>query len=319
MKSILCIVAASLIAALPAAAQPWPAKTVRIMVPNAPGSGPDLLARLASDRLARLLAMSFVVENNTAGAGIVAARNAAKSAPDGYTLLIGTVTSLAINPFVFAELPYRPERDFAGAAMVYDTSSQVVAVHPEVPAGNLAELIALAKSQPGKLAYAADRGLASIVGEWMFRTAGAPITLIPYKSPAQSLTDTSAGRTQAIIISLAAIDSLRKAGKLRVLAVISVKRFPGLPELPAVAETLPGFNGNGWSTLVAPTGTPVEILRRINQATDQVVREREYTQRLLALGYTIDGAGTLESIAEFHRSEREKWGRVIRELGIKPE
>jgi len=318
MKSLLCILAASLIAALPAAAQPWPAKTVRIMVPNAPGSGPDLLARLASDRLARLLAMSFVVENNTAGAGIVAARNAAKSAPDGYTLLIGTVTSLAINPFVFAELPYRPERDFAGAAMVYDTSSQVVAVHPEVPAANLAELIALAKSQPGKLAYAADRGLASIVGEWMFRTAGAPITLIPYKSPAQSLTDTSAGRTQAIIISLAAIDNLRRAGKLRVLAVISVKRFPGLPDLPAVAETLPGFNGNGWSTLVA-AGTPVEILRRINQATDQVVREREYTQRLLALGYTIDGAGTLESIAEFHRSEREKWGRVIRELGIKPE
>jgi tripartite-type tricarboxylate transporter receptor subunit TctC len=307
-----------LLAAAGAAAQGWPARPVRVIVPNAPGAVPDLVTRLATDRLGKVLGASFVVENNTAGAGIVAAQTVAKAAPDGYTLGVGTITSLATNPNMFQSLPYRPE-DFVGAAMVYEVGSQVVAVHPDVPAKSLPELFALAKAQPGKLAYAADRGLASIVGEWMHRTAGVQITLIPYKVPSQSLTDTAGGRTQMIIISIPAIENLRRAGKLRVLAVSSAKRFPLLPDVPTIAETLPGFSAGGWSALVAPAGTPQEMLLRINRATDQVVRDAEYQQRLLAFGLTIENAGTLESIAEFFRAEREKWGRVIREVGIKPE
>lgn len=310
---------AAMIAAASACAQTWPTKSVKIVVPNAPGSIPDLVARLAADRIAKTLGTSFVVENNTAGAGLVAAQTAARAAPDGYTLFVGTITSFAINPNLFKSLPYRPEQDFVGAALVYDGSAQVVAVHPELPAKSLAELFALAKSEPGRIAYGADRGLASILGEWMKKTAGVDITLISYKVPSQSLSDTAAGRTQMLIISIPLIDSMLKSGKLRVLAVSSPRRFPGLPDIPSIAETLPGVHASGWSALVAPTGTPVEILQRLNRATAQVVRDPEYTQRLLSFGLTADSAGTLESIAELFRSERERWGKIIREAGIAPE
>jgi tripartite-type tricarboxylate transporter receptor subunit TctC len=311
---------AALVAATPAVAQTsYPSKPVKILVPNAPGAIPDLIARLVGERLGRILNTSFVIENNTAGAGIVSAQTAAKAPADGYTLFVGTITSMALNPHLFASLPYNPEKDFVPVAMVYDVGSQVLAVHPDLPAKNLRELIALAKSQPGRISYAADRGLASIIGEWMFRTAGAPATLIPYKSPSQSVTDTAAGRTQAIIISIPPIEAMRKSGKLRLLAVTSLKRFPTLPDVPAVSETLPGFNGSGWSSLMAPAGTPRDILQKLNRATDQAVKEPEYQQRLLAMGYFIEDAGTLDEIAQLQRAERDKWGRIIRELGIKPE
>ena len=315
----ICIAVGIMLAAASAGAQTWPAKAVKVIVPNAPGSTPDVVARLATDRIAKALGISFVVENNTAGAGLVAAQTAARAAPDGYTLFVGTITSFAINPHLFKSLPYRPEQDFVGAALIYDGSAQVVAGHPDLPAKSLAELFAMAKSEPGRLAYGADRGLASIVGEWTKKTAGVDITLIPYKVPSQSLSDTAAGRTQMIIISIPLIDSMLKAGRLRVLAVSSPRRFPGLPDIPTIAETLPGVHASGWSALVAPAGTPVEILQRFNRATAQVVKDPEYTQRLLGFGLTADSAGTLESIAELFRSERERWGKIIREAGIKPE
>ena len=302
-----------------ARAQAWPAKPVKVIVPNAPGAIPDVITRVAADRLSKALGAAFVVENNTAGAGLVAAQAAARAAPDGYTLFVGTVTTLALNLHLFRSLPYRPDSDFVGAVMLYDTGSQSLAVHPEVPAKNLAEFIALAKSRPGKLAYAADRGLASVVGEWLKKAAGIDIVLIPYKAPSQSLSDTAAGRTQAIIISLPAIDNLRKSGKLRMLAVSSAKRFPGLPDVPAMSETLPGFNASGWSALVAPAGTPIEILRRINRAAEPVMDDPDYRQKLLAFGITTEGAGTVESIAQFFKSERERWGTIIRDVGITPE
>jgi tripartite-type tricarboxylate transporter receptor subunit TctC len=314
---LLCIGFAAL--AGNALAQAWPAKPVKIIVPNAPGTLPDVVMRLFTDRLSRGLGTSVVIDNNTAGAGLVAAQAAARSAPDGYTFFVATVTSFAINPNLFTSLPYDPERDFAPAAMIYDAGSQVIAIHPDVPAKNLAELIALAKAQPGKLSYAADRGLASIVGEWLNKVAGTRIQLIPYKSPSQSLSDTAAGRTQMVIISVAAVEALRKSGKLRVLAVVSAKRFPALSDVPTVSETLPGFHAAGWSALVAPAGTPADILQRVNREMDLIAREPAVVQRLLEFGLTSNGAGTLRSIAEFMRSERERWGVIIREVGIKPE
>jgi tripartite-type tricarboxylate transporter receptor subunit TctC len=310
---------AFIVAAGHAGAQAWPARPVKIIVPHAPGSMPDVITRLVADRLGKILGASFVLENNTAGAGLVAAQAAARAAPDGYTFFVGTGTVLAISPHLFQSVPYRPLEDFAGTGMIYDTGSQVVAVHPDVPAKNLAELFALAKQHPGKLSYAADRGLASMVGELLKKTAGVDITLIPYKVPAHSLSDTAAGRTQMIIISIPAIDSLRKAGKLRVLAVTSSKRFPALPDVPTIAETLPGFRTAGWTSLVAPAGTPPDILQRMNGAMDQAVKDPEYRQRLLGFGVTVEGAGSLEWVAQHIRSEHERWGKIIRELGIRPE
>ncbi len=311
--------AAVLVAAGNCPAQGWPAKPVKVVIPNGPGSTPDVVTRLVTDRLAKQLGTAFVIENNTAGAGLVAAQNAAHAAADGYTLFVGTITSFAVNPHMFKSLPYQPDRDFVGAALVYDGSAQVVAVHPDVPAKNLAELFAFARSQPGKLAYAADRGLASILGEWMNKAAGVEVTLIAYKVPSQSLSDTAAGRTQMIIVSIPLIESFLKSGRLRVLAVSSPRRFPGLPNVPAISETLPGVSASGWSALVAPIGTPAEILQRINRATDEIVKEPDYKRRLLAFGLTVEGAGTLDSIAELFRSERARWGRIIKDVGVKPE
>ncbi len=302
-----------------ATAQVWPSKPVKIIVPNAPGSSPDVVTRLAADRLGRLLGASFVIENNTAGAGLVAAQNAARAAPDGYTWFVGTITSFAINPNLFKSLPYRPTEDFVGAALVYDGSAQVVAVHPELPVKSLGELFALAKAKPGTLAYAADRGLASILGEWMKKTAGVQMTLIPYKVPSQSLSDTAAGRTQMIVVSIPLIENLMKSGRLRVIAVSSPARFPGLPDVPTIAETLPGVHASGWSALVSAAGTPTDILVRVNRATERVVKDPDYTQRLLGFGLTAESAGTLESVAELFRTERERWGQIIREIGNTPE
>lgn len=310
---------AAMLAATSAAAQTWPAKPVKVLVPNAPGTTPDIVTRLATDRLGKLLGASFVIENNTAGAGLVAAQTASRAPADGYTLFVGTITSFGVNPNLFKSLPYRPEKDFVGAAFIYDGSAQVVAVHPDVPAKNLGELIAMAKAQPGKFAYAADRGLASIVGEWMKRTAGADITLIPYKTPSHSLSDTAAGRTQMIIISVGLIDSMLKSGKLRVLAVSSPKRYPGMPNVPTISETVPGVHASGWSALVAPAGTPRDILQKINTGMAQIVKEPEYGQKLLGFGLTAESAGTLDSISEHFRNERERWARIIQAAGIKPE
>ena len=302
-----------------ASAQTWPAKPVKFIVPNAAGSVPDVIARMLGDRLSLALGRQFVVENNTAGAGLVAAQVAGRSAPDGYTFFLGTIVSLATNQYMFKSLPYDPERDFTPVAMLYDSGAFAIAVHPDVAAGSLSELIALAKAQPGKLSYAADRGLASIVGEWLNKVVGTQIVLVPYKAVAQSLQDTVAGRTQMIIISTAAVDSLRRAGKLRVLAVSSINRFPGLKDIPTISETVPGFHAAGWSSLVAPTGTPAEILQRLNRETDRFLKEPEVIERLLGFGLTTSGAGTPQSVAEFVRNERERWGRIMKEVGVQPE
>ncbi|MDO8598376.1 MAG: tripartite tricarboxylate transporter substrate-binding protein, partial [Sulfuricaulis sp.] len=190
----------------------------------------------------------------------------------------------------------------------------------DIPARNLAELIALAKSQPGKLSYATDTtGYIPIVGQWFNKLAGTDIVAIPYKNVSLMLQDTVAGRTQVLITSIAAMESHRRVGKLRVLGVTSPNRFPGFADVPTVAETLPGFRAGGFGILVAPTGTPADIIRTLNAAVDPLVKEPEFVQRLLSFGYTASDAGTPQSLAEFIRAEGELWDRIIKDVGIQPE
>jgi tripartite-type tricarboxylate transporter receptor subunit TctC len=306
------------IASCGAHAQTYPVKPVKILIPNAPGTAPDVAARMLAEKLSRSLGQQFLPENNFAGSGLVAAQQAAKATPDGYTLFTGSASALVSNPYVFKSVGYDTLRDFMPLGHLAETG-YMLAVHPDVPVKSIPEWIALAKAQPGKLSYAADAGVAGIVGAWFNKTAGIDVVHVPYKALAPSIQDTVAGRTQMILVSAVAIDSMVKAGKLRPIAMTSARRYESMAHIPTVAETLPGFAVGGWFVRAAPSGLPMPIAQRLNSEVDQFLKEPQVIERYRAFGFENNGAGTLDSLREFVRSELEKWGRITREAGVQPQ
>ena len=312
---ILLGAAALLATAGGAAAQAWPAKPVRMICPVSAGTTSDIALRMIADRLSQAFSRQFYVDNVLGGMGLIATQTAARAAPDGYTFYLAGVGVLAADRHMFKTLPYDPERDFVPVAVLYDSAAFAVAVHPDVPAKSVTELIALAKAQPGKLSYGSDSvGVTSIPGIWFNKVAGTDILPVPYKSPAQMMQDVVAGRTQVVFTTVALLDPFRKAGKLRVLAVTSARRFPAWGDVPTISETLPAFNKIvGIGLLIAPAGTPADILQRFNRELDVILREPDVVQRLLSFGYTVSpsGAGTPQGIADFMRAERENWDKML--------
>ncbi|MFM9966886.1 MAG: Bug family tripartite tricarboxylate transporter substrate binding protein [Burkholderiales bacterium] len=300
-------------------AQTYPVKSVRFIIPNGAGSQPDVVARMVSERLSRNLGQQFLVENNIAGAGLVGAQQAAKSAPDGYTLFMGSASAMASNPVMFKSLPYDPVKDFVPVAGLVDNGPYVLAVHPDVPVKTFSEWLALAKSRPGKLSFAADAGLAGIIGKWLNKTAGIDVTHIPYKVIATSVQDTAGGRVEMILISPVAIAPFTSSGKLRIIGITSAKRFPGMESIPTVAETLPGFQIGGWFMLTAPTGTPGDVTQRLNREVDGFLKLPETLERFRGFGFTTAGAGTTQSLQEFLRTEQARWALIAKEVGIEPQ
>ena len=318
MRKLILFMLAAVVAGS-AHAQSWPTKPMRIVVPNGAGSAPDLLSRLWAERMGKVLGQSVVVENNIAGGGLVAAQTSARATPDGYNLFLATVVTHATNPHMYKSLPYDPVKDFSPIAILMDDGPYIVGVHPNVPAKNFAELLALVKANPNKYSFAADAGLAGIAGRWLWKTAGADIVYVPYKQIAPSLQDVVGGRIEAIIISPSAADAFIKSGKLRIIGVTSKRRFPGAEHLAPVSDTLPGVDFGGWFTVSAPAGTPQEVIQRINRETAEFLKIPEVDTRIRGFGWFSNGAGTPQSVGEFWRTEREKWGRIIREVGIQPE
>ena len=307
---------------MPAAfAQSWPAKPVRIIVSTGPGLATDIMARLLTDRLSKNLGQQFVVENIAGAAGILGAQTAARAAPDGYTAYFAPASALATNHLLFKSVPYDSLRDFTAVAMVCDTGPFVITVQPELPVKTLPELIAYAKSNPDKLSYAFDisSGYAAIIGQLINRRMNAGMTEVPYKATAQALQDTMTGRTQLMIGSIPASDAFVKAGKLRRIAVSSEKRFAAIPDVPAIAETIPGFNIDGWFAMVAPTGTPAPIVQRLNHEIDVVLKDAEVLQRINQFGLGTSGAGTPQSTGDFIRAQRDRWAGIVKELDIQPQ
>ncbi len=304
-----------------ALAQAWPAKTVRIILGGSPGGTPDIASRLLADRYTRVFGRQFLVENVTGAGGIAAAQLVAKAAPDGYTLLFALNSQLVSNLYTYKSLPYDPAKDFIPVAMVVDTAPFVIAVNAEVRADNLPQLLAAAREQPGKLSYAitAANATAGIAGEWLNHVAGVKMVQVPYKITAQAIQDTVAGRTEVIIISPAVIQSFVKAGKLRFIAVTSARRLPGMDDVATVGETVPGFQVGGWFALMAPAGTPAEIVQHLNREADAFLKDEEVAQRLRQMSMAGSGAGTPQSIAAQMRAERELWARIVKDLDIKPE
>lgn len=303
-----------------ASAQAWPAKPVKLIVSQAAGGAPDIVARLVSDRLARAWGQQVIVENRPGSGNIIGAQLAARAAPDGYTLFFATAAALVTNPYTFKALPYDPARDFVPVGMV-GKAPFLVLVHPSVQAKTLGELIAFEKSQPGKLTYATDgpRNFSGMVAAWLNKLGGINILQVPYATMPQGIQDTVAGRTQLAILAIPVAAAQVKRAALRPLAFTSAKRAPGYEDVPPVAETFPGFDFVGWFGIVAPTGTPQEVIQRANRDLDSVMKDPEVVQKLRGMGIFADGADTPEGFGAFIRSELATWGKVVKEIGLKPE
>jgi len=317
-RRALAVIGALLLAcALPAAAQSYPVKPVRIICAFPVGGIADLYARIIGARLTEAWSQPIVVENRTGAGGTIAAENVAKSPPDGYTLVMGSVGTHAVNVSLFSKLPYDPVRDFAAIALVLEAEGLLV-VHPSVPAQNISELIVLAKATPGALSFAsAGIGTAShLAGELFKSMAKVEMTHVPYKGNVPAITDLLAGQTSLLFATMPTVLPHAKAGKLRALATIGSSRAAATPDLPTVAEALPGFEVNNWIGLLAPAGTPADIVRRWNAEVMRIMQSPDIQARLLGEG-ARSVPNTPEQFGAFVKAEIAKWAPVVKASGAR--
>ena len=297
--------------------QSYPSKPLRIVVPFAPGGSTDIVARILADKLAAPLGQSVVVDNRAGAAGNIGAEAVAKAAPDGYTLLMATTGVMAINNALYKNMTYDAAKDLEPVS--YTTSiTNVLTVPLEIPAKSVAELVALAKAQPGKLSFASSGAGSSthLSGELFKSMAGIDVLHIPYKGSGQALIDLMAGRVSMIFDNMPSVLPYIRGGKLRGLGVTGARRSAAMPELPTIAEAgVPGYESLSWSGIAAPAGTPKDIVLRLNRDIGAVLAMGDVRQKLTELGADPVG-GPPDAFAAHVRSEREKWGRLIRERNI---
>ena len=301
--------------------QTWPSRPIKLIVPTGPGAATDVMARLVADGVSRTLGQAIFVENIPGASGILAHENAARALPDGYTLLFTNTSGMAINLISFKQLPYDPTRDFTAVAVVCNLAPQMLSVNEALPVTTVAELIAYAKANPGKLSIAFDNtaGAAAFGAKLFNKRAGLDLIEVPYRSAAQMVQDVAGGINQVMMSSIAAANAVVQSGKVRRLAVTSDVRFPGLPDLPTLRETVPGVVMNGFFAIVAPAGTPAEIVARLNREIGQYLSGPEIRDRLLAFGLATAGGGTPESSAAAIRKEQEQWRAFGKELNVEPQ
>jgi tripartite-type tricarboxylate transporter receptor subunit TctC len=313
----LCV---SLAASASAFAQAWPAKQVRLVLSQPPGSSPDILARLLAERLTKRWGQVVLVENRPGGQNIVGAQVAAKAAPDGYTYYYATTAALVTNLYTFKSLPYDPRKDFTPVGMI-GLSPFVIAVHPDLPVKSLEDLVAYAKANPDKLSVATEgtKTLSGLLADMIAATGGVKILHVPYNGVQPGILDTIAGRTQLTVQSSTALNAHLKRGALRPVAVSAPKRVSGLEQVPTLGESWAGFQYVGWHAVVAPAGAPEEAIRRFNRDLDAAMKEPDVAQRLVEFGIVTEGAGTPAELGEFLRAEHGRWSKLARDIGVVPE
>jgi tripartite-type tricarboxylate transporter receptor subunit TctC len=298
----------------------WPRKSIRLVVPFAPGGSSEIIARSVAVELTKQLGQTVYVENKPGGAGVVAMADVAKADRDGHTLILGHVGTLAVNPYMLPKQAFDVDRDFVAITLLARVPNLFV-VHPDVPARNLRELIALAKARPGQLNYgSAGNGSAGHLSmEYLKRVSGTFITHIPYRGTGPQMVDLLAGRTELAATGAPATLPHVRSGKLRALAVGAAQRLPLMPEVPTVAEQgYPGFETSQWYGLQAPAGTPDAIVRRIAEEAGKALRTSAVTERF-ANDAAIGVGNSPEQYAAFIRTEQKRWSQVVKDAGIKPD
>lgn len=308
-----------LLAAFPAGgrAQAWPAKPIRWIIPYAPGGSADSRARQMSDRLARALGAPIIADNRAGGGGVIGTDAIAKALPDGYTIGMGNLAPLAVNPHLQRQLPYDPLADFAPVTLI-ESGPLVLMVHPGLGATSVSELIALARRRPGELTFASSGpgGAHHLSGEMFKALAGIDIVHVPYKGGAPAASDLLGGHVSMMFeMGYAALPSIR-SGKLRPLAVTAARRLAVLPQVPTMAEAgVPGFESSNWQGVIAPAATPPAIVSRLAEAFAAVLRAPEIRELIVQQGNDV-GGGTPAEFAAWIRAEHARWGTLIRSAGI---
>ncbi|TMH89866.1 MAG: tripartite tricarboxylate transporter substrate binding protein [Betaproteobacteria bacterium] len=301
-------------------AQTYPSRPIRLIVPFPPGGSTDILARALAQKLSEGLAQSVLIDNRPGAGGSIGSEAAAKAAPDGHTLMMGHLGTLAVNPAIYKNLPYDPVKSFAPVSLMAIVPS-VLVVNPRVPAASAAELIAYARANPGKLTYgSAGAGSTSHLTTEYFKLAtGTDVLHVPYKGVGPMLTDLISGQLSMGINGAPAVMAHVNSGRLRALAVTGAKRLPSLPQIPTLDESgVKGFDASGWYGIVAPAGTPGGIVAKLNAEIRRIMQTPELRARLDTEG-AIPAAGSPEEFAAFIVSEIARWGAVLKRAGIEPQ
>jgi tripartite-type tricarboxylate transporter receptor subunit TctC len=298
--------------------QAYPTKPIRLIVPFPAGGAVDISARAIGTELTKSLGQPVVVENRPGAGGNLAAEAAARAAPDGYTLFMATSAILAVNPVLYAKVPFDPVKDFAPISVVV-SSDNILIVHPAVPANSVGELIALAKANPGKYSYASSGvGSSTHLAAEMFKMmAGVDLLHVPYKGGPPGVVDLLAGQVNMIFDLVPSALPHIRSGKVRALGVAGAQRSPLLPAVPLISDVgLPNYQSSVWFGLVAPAGTPAEIVSRLSAEVAKGAQQAEFRDRLTGMGYDVTST-TPEQMAELIRTDIPKWARVVKTNGIK--
>jgi len=301
----------------PAWAQTYPAKPVRVIVPFPPGGGNDVIARIVGEKLTERLGQSFVIDNRGGGNGIVGLQALAKAAPDGYTIGVGAAGPLAVNPSLYEKLPYDPLTDFAPVTNMVIFPLLLV-THPSFPPKTVPELLAYAKANPGKVFYASPGSGNSghLAGELLNSLAKIDTTHVPYKGQGPAVADLLGGQVQMLFSSIPSVIDYVHMGRLNGLAIGSAQRIASLPGVPAIADTVPGYEAYSWVGMVAPAGTPKAIVDKLNHEIVEILKQEDVKEKLLKQG-AIPVGDTPQQFGDYIRVEIKKWGAVVKSANIK--
>lgn len=301
-------------------AQQWPSKPIRFVVPFAPGGTSEIVARSVAAELTKQLGVSVFVENKPGGAGVTAMSDVAKAPPDGYTMVLSHVGTMAVNPYMLNHQPYDVNRDFAPVTLLAKVPN-VFVIHPDVPAKDFNEFVAYVKSRPGQLNYgsAGNASAGHLAMEYLKLVTGMNITHIPYRGTGPQLTDLLVGRTQASSAGMPALGAHIRSGKLRAIAVGTLQRIPSMPDVPTVAEMgFKNFETAQWYGIHVPAGTPAHIIKRLQEESLKALRSSSVTERF-ATDNAVGGGGPSSEYAEFIRKEQAIWKDIVSRASIKPD
>jgi tripartite-type tricarboxylate transporter receptor subunit TctC len=298
----------------------WPSKAIRFVVPFAPGGTSEIVARSVAAELTKQLGVSVYVENKPGGAGVTAMVDVSKATPDGHTIILGHVGTLAVNPYMLKNQPYDVNKDFMPVTLLAKVPN-VFVIHPDVPAKNFKEFVAYAKKNPGQLNYgsAGNASAGHLAMEYLKLVTGMYITHIPYRGTGPQLTDLLAGRTQASSAGMPALGAHIRSGKLRAIAVGTQQRIPALPDVPTVAEMgFKDFETSQWYGIMAPAGTPPDIVKRLQEESYKALKSSAVTERF-ATDNAVGGGGPSAEFAAFIKNEQRIWSDIVKRADIKPD